>query len=428
MASLTPDTLVQEKNFKHNFVVNVFDGGFFGLGMGFGSLVTVVPLFISLMTDSAILIGLIPAIHVVGWQLPQLFTARLVARQTRYKPMVMLRTIQERVPFFGLAVIAWFLPKIGPQIALGLSFGMLVWQGLGGGFTATAWQSLVGKIIPGDRWGIFFGIQSAAASLFASVSAVLAGIILERVDTPLNYSICFLLTSAAMAISWIFLNQTREDNRDIIRPQDTTRDYWRGLSQILKSDINFRWFLSVRVLAQLGTVGFSFYTVYAVRQYGIGEGTAGVLTAILTIIQTAFNPIMGWLGDRWSHRGVMGVGILAAIASTTLAWLSPGVGWFYLVFALAGVANVAVWTIAMAMTLEYGSETERPAYIGLANTLIAPTAFLIPLVGGWLADTAGYQKTFLASALGGLCTFIVLLLFLKDQKKTSHGSITEQST
>jgi len=428
VAALTPESLVHEKNFRHNFVVNVFDGGFFGFGMGFGSLVTVVPLFISLMTDSAILIGLIPAIHVVGWQLPQLFTARHVARQSRYKPMVMRRTIQERIPFFGLAMIAWFIPKIGPQIALGLSFGMLVWQGLGGGFTATAWQSMVGKIIPGDRWGLFFGFQSAAASLFASGSAIAAGLILERVESPVNYAICFLLTTLGMAVSWIFLNQTREEDSTLIRKEDTTGGYWQSLGNILKKDTNFRWFILVRILAQLGTMGFSFYTVYAVRYYGIGEGTAGVLTAVLTIMQTAFNPIMGWLGDRWSHRGVMSIGLLAATASTILAWLSPGVGWFYLVFGLAGIANVAVWTIAMAMTLEYGTEAERPAYIGLANTLVAPTAFLIPLFGGWLADTAGFQATFVTSALGGIITFIVLLLFLKDKTKLHHGIITEQQS
>ena len=427
VAALTPETIERDKNFTHNFVVNVLDGGFFGFGMGFGSLGTVIPLFISMMTDSAILIGLIPAIHVVGWQLPQLFTAQYVARQKRQKPMVMFRTVQERLPFLGLAVIAWFLPKIGPQIALGLSFGMLVWQGLGGGFTATAWQSMVGKIIPGDRWGVFFGFQSAAASMFASVSAVMAGFILERVAAPLNYSICFLLTTAAMAISWVFLNQTRETESSLVTKDDTSAGYWQSLRQILKKDHNFRWFVVVRILAQLGTMGFSFYIVYAVRNYGIGEGTAGVLTAILMIIQTTFNPIMGWLGDRWSHRGVMGVGMLAAIASATLAWLSPGVGWFYLVFGLAGIANVAVWTIAMAMTLEFGTETERPAYIGLANTLVAPTAFLIPLFGGWLADLEGYQATFIASAMGGLITALVLMFFLKDHKKNPHGIVTEQS-
>ena len=426
--ALNAENTNQEKNFRHNFVVNVLDGGFFGLGMGFGSLSTVLPLFISLMTDSAILIGLIPAIHVVGWQLPQLFTARHVARQRRQKPMVMFRTVQERLPFFGLALIAWFLPKIGPQIALGLSFGMLVWQGLGGGFTATAWQSMVGKIIPGDRWGIFFGVQSAAASLFASVSAILAGIILERVASPVNYAICFMLTTGAMAISWILLNQTREEESPTGPTNDSSAGYWRSLITILKKDKNFRRFIMVRILAQIATMGFAFYTVYAVRYYGIGEGTAGVLTAVLTMIQTISNPLMGWLGDRWSHRGVMGVGILAAIASTALAWISPGVGWFYLVYGLAGVANVAVWTITMAMTLEFGSVAERPAYIGLANTLIAPTAFLIPLFGGWLADMAGYQTTFMTSVLGGLVTLGVIVFLLRDQRKINDGIITEQPT
>jgi MFS family permease len=229
-----------------------------------------------------------------------------------------------------------------------------------------------------------------------------------------------------MAVSWLFLNRTRENDNPPIRVDETSVGYWQRLRQIIYKDSNFRWFILVRILAQLGTMGFSFYTVFAVRYYGIGEGTAGVLTAVLTIMQTAFNPIMGWLGDRWSHRGVMAVGLLAAIASTTLAWLSPGVGWFYLVFGLAGIANVAVWTIAMAMTLEYGSEAERPAYIGLANTLVAPTAFLMPLFGGWLADTAGYPTTFMVSAMGGIITFAVLLLFLRDQTKATYGSNTER--
>ena len=165
MASLSPAELKHSKNFPFNFIVNMIDGGFFGLGLGFASFSTVLPLFVSNLTHLAILIGLIPAIHMVGWQLPQLFTARRVAQQKRYKPMVMFFTIQERLPFLGLAEFSWFIPNIGPKIALVLTFMFLVWQGLGGGFTATAWQSMIGKIIPADRWGIFFGFQSAASNL-----------------------------------------------------------------------------------------------------------------------------------------------------------------------------------------------------------------------------------------------------------------------
>ena len=60
---------------------------------------------------------------------------------------------------------------------------------------------MIGKIIPAKRRGIFFGTQSAAANLFASAGAVLAGILLERLDSPLDWTICFLLASVSMAVS-----------------------------------------------------------------------------------------------------------------------------------------------------------------------------------------------------------------------------------
>src|SRR5512140_607684 len=96
------------KHLRFNLTANLMDGGFFGLGWGFGSIGTIIPLFVSHLTTSALLIGLIPSIHAVGWQVPQLFMANTVARLRRYKPIVMLLTIQERVPFLGIGLVALF--------------------------------------------------------------------------------------------------------------------------------------------------------------------------------------------------------------------------------------------------------------------------------------------------------------------------------
>ena len=63
---------------KYNVKVNLWDGALFGVALGFASFGTVLPLFVASMTNSALLIGLVPAIHSVGWQLPQLFTASYV--------------------------------------------------------------------------------------------------------------------------------------------------------------------------------------------------------------------------------------------------------------------------------------------------------------------------------------------------------------
>ncbi|MGE5124488.1 MAG: MFS transporter [Acidobacteriaceae bacterium] len=417
METLSPAIVERNKHFPFNFLVNVFDGGFFGLALGFASFSTVLPLFVSNLTDSAILIGLIPAIHIVGWQLPQLFTANWVGRQKRYKPMVMFFTVQERLPFLGLAVVSWFIPNLGIRLALILTFSLLVWQGLGGGFTATAWQCMISKIIPNERWGLFFGVQSAAANLFAAGGAVVAGQVLEKYAPNPGFTICFLLASGAFVISYVAIAFTREGSTSPLSGLLDQGAFWKNLRSILTRDTNFRWFIIVRILAQLGTVGFAFYTVYVVRFYGVDEATAGILTGLLMIVQTILNPILGWLGDHWSHRGVMALGMAAAALSAGVAVWAPTVGWFYLAYSLAGIAYIGVWTIAIAMTLEFGQEKEKPAYIGLANTLIAPTAFLIPLFAGWLADHAGYQATFFATSLGAIAATLVLCLFFRDRPK-----------
>jgi MFS family permease len=408
------------KNYRFNFWVNILDGGFFGAALGFSSFITVLPLFVSTMTESAILIGLIPAIHSVGWQLPQLFTAKYVSQQKKFKPTVLWMTLHERLPFLGLALLAWTMKSMDIRLALVFTYTLLIWQGLGGGFTATAWQSLIGKIIPGERRGTFFGLQSAAANLLASGTAIMAGFLLESLAFPYNYAVCFFFASISMSISFAFLALAREQEKlteEITIDQTRT---WNKMLHILQQDVNMRWFLVVRLLSQVAVMAFAFYTVYAVRYLGMTEGTAGIMAAVSMFGQIIANPLMGWLGDRWSHAAVMKVGLLAATLSAICAWLAPSLGWFYLVFVLAGVANVAIWTIGLAMTLEFGTEAERPVYIGMANTLIAPATILAPLLGGWLADTAGFQATFIASAVSGAITALVMHLVLRDPRQSTR--------
>ncbi|MGZ6346408.1 MAG: hypothetical protein ACXWNC_02400, partial [Anaerolineales bacterium] len=216
------------KHLKFNITVNLLDGAFYGLGWGFGSVGTIVTLFVSRMTNSAILIGLIPAIHAVGWQLPQLFMANRVSRLRRYKPMVMWMTIQERLPFLGLALVALFMTALGNKAALVLTFTILIWQGLGAGFTANGWQSMIAKIIPSDWRGTFFGVQAAWANVLISVAAIAAGFILVKVRDPINFAICFTLTIFGMGLSMVFLGKTREpvDNEKVI--PDLQSSPWKG--------------------------------------------------------------------------------------------------------------------------------------------------------------------------------------------------------
>jgi MFS family permease len=417
------------KNLRFNFTVNVIDGGFFGGALGFASFMTIIPLFVSNLTDSAILIGLIPAIHAVGWQLPQLFTAPRVSRLSLYKPMALIMTLIERLPFIGLAIVAWFSPQLGVKWSLILTFILLIWFGFGGGFTATAWQSLIAKVIPARLHGTFFGVQSAAVNLLAGVSAVLAGIVLVTYDYPLDFTLCFILASISVAISFVFFAMTKEERHTTPRSSlDDGQNFWQNLRNILRKERNFRWYLVSRMLTQFATMGFAFYTIYAVRVFGISEGLIGILTGLLMFTEVAMNPIMGWIGDRRGYLITLQIVMVATIASSLLALGAQGVAWFIPIFILAGVAYVAAWTIPLSMTLEFGSESDRPSYIGLANTLIAPSTFLAPILAGLLIDKINYQWTFLASAIAGIATLLVLLMGVSDPRKKLDSQVVTSTS
>ena len=422
MLPLTRVEQFTRKHLRHNVIVNLADGGFFGLALGFASFSTILPLFVASMTESATLIGLVPAIHGAGWLLPQLFTASHTARLRRYKKTVLMNTIHERVPFLGFAIIAALLPRIGLQAGLIITFVLLTWQGLGGGFTANPWTSMISKIMPPESRGTFFGVQAAVANLFISGGAVAAGYLLNSLEPPLNFTACFLIATLFFTVSWFALALAREpaDYEKVV--EASPQPFWHGAGRILKRDKNFNWFLTARTLSQFATMGFAFYIVYALRRFQMDAVTAGYLTATLTISQTVANAGMGWLGDRVGHRLMLILGAASATLSSLLAWFAPSLAWFFPIFVLAGFTNVSIWTNGMTMTVDFSDEAERPFYIGLAQTLTAPATIIAPLIGGWIADTSGFVLTFALSTVLSVVMMAILFFLVKDPRKIPQPS------
>ena len=196
---------------RHNALVNILDGSFFGLSItGLASYVTIVPLFLSYLTESTALIGFVATLFHIGWQVPQLLTSNYVAGLRRFKPMVLAMTLMERAPYFGLALVAFSIPAIGTDLALLLTVLLLGWQSLGGGFTGTAWQSMISKIMPPHRLGTFFGIQSACINLFGAGGALLASYILAHLEFPQSFSLLFFIAAISLMVSFVFLALTYE--------------------------------------------------------------------------------------------------------------------------------------------------------------------------------------------------------------------------
>lgn len=401
---------------RFNFLVNLLDGGFFGLALGFASYVSIIPLFLENFTGSAMLIGLIPAAHTLGWQLPQIINANRLSTLRAYKPTLLITTALERLPFLALAIIAWYAGSLSAQIVLAATFVILLIQSFAGGFAANPWQSMISKVIPSRIQGTFFGMQGGLANGLSAVGVVAAGLILSTQSGFSGFALTFLLAFLAMIVSFAFLTLTRETHHTPLQSKPIA-GYPAYLRTLLRNDPNFVRFIIIRNLLQFANLGINFYAFFVLRNFSASPTTIGLMNGVFAASQIFANPVLGLISDRLGHRSALLIGAAAAPLGTLVALFANAPGWFFLSFALAGIGSVATWTVVITMTLKYGTIKNRPAYIGLSNTLTAPSTFLAPLLGGWLADQAGFNLTFGITIVFGI--FVVLaILRLPEPGKT----------
>jgi len=410
-----------ERHYRHNFVVNVLDFAFYSLGLSFASFMTILPLYVSRLTTSTVLIGLLPALANSGWTLPQLFTAHLVGKLPRKRPYILAVSTGERLPFLflALAILAW--PQTSTAVSLMVFFVLITIYSFSGGLTGVAWQDYVAKLIPLRRRGFFFGTANSLSGVLGTVGAYSSSLLLERYPFPHNFAVCFLAAFAAVSLSWLFLYLGREPAVPRTEPAISQREYWRRLPAILHKERNFVRYLLSRAVIILGGMAGGFITVYAVSRFQVPDRTAGWFTAALLAGQAISNPLLGRLADQKGHKLVMELATVLSALAMALSLVAKSVTWFFPVFALVGCASSG-WLSSMSITFEFCSPEERPTYIGLTNTLLWPAVTLAPVLGGWIAGGLGYQELFAVALVTSLAGGALLHWTVQDPRQ---GAVAE---
>ncbi len=382
-------------NYRWNFWVNVMDLSFYMLAMNLVSQATVMPLLVSKLTDSKIAIGLIPAIASLGFLLPQLFAANFTERLRYKKRFVLLVSGPgERGAFLyiGLAVLIFAIPN--PTLTLFLFFLFLALWAVSAGIGMPAWSDLIAKVIPVQRRGMWSGTANGLGALMGIVGAWGAGLILTGYPFSKNFAFAFFLAFAAQMISWVGLALNREPAGLVIKPHISEKEYFRRLPALLRSNPNYVHYLIARSFANAGAMAGGFLMVYGAERFGFGATQVGMLTAILAGSQAVMNPLWGLVADRTGHKLVLVVATLSMLLATASALIIPSPIAIYVAFIFYGSAMAAEQVSGPNIVLEFGTDADRPTYIGLTNTLLAPARTAAPLIGGALATVAGYQGMF----------------------------------
>jgi MFS family permease len=390
---------------------------FITLGLSLVSRETVMPVLASHLTDSKLVIGLIPAIFSLGFYLPQLLMANFSEGLRYKKPFVMwVGGLGERVPYLLIGVAVWALALSAPTLTMGILLAGLGISAFGAGIGTPAWYDMIAKVIPVHRRGIWSGIGHSLGALMGVGGALLVGYILASYLFPTNFAILFFLAAVAMAISWGGLALTREPPSLVNGEPTPIRNYLRRLPVILRRDRNYTRFLVSRSLVQLGTMAGAFFIIYGTERFQIDGIGVGRLTAILIGSTAVMNLFWGFIGDRLGHKAVLAGAAFCMAAAVAIAWAAASPSWLSITFVLLGAYLAADMVSGLNIILEFCASEERPTYIGLTNTLLAPMVTLAPMLGGWLADTVDYEGLFPVALAVALLGGLLLTFWVREPR------------
>jgi MFS family permease len=241
--------------------------------------------------------------------------------------------------------------------------------------------------------------------------------LLDNYPYPQNFALCFGVAFIWLMVSLALLALTREPARKPIKPRSSQREYWRKLPQVLRRDPNFVRFVISQAVGTLGLMGGGFLTVFAVGDLGVTVNQVGLLTAVSLGAQTMANAVLGLWGDRNGHKPVLELAALCSAGAMLFAWWARDPLWLYAAYGLAGIATAGNIISGLAIVLEFGPVEDRPTYIGLTNSLLAPFAGAGPLLGGWIVQVAGYRSTFATAAVFALLGWAVLRWAVRDPRR-----------
>jgi MFS family permease len=412
------DDFVQQ-HLRRNVLALGGDFALYTVALAFASQATILPAFATTLGAPNIVIGAIPAVSTLGWLLPALFVAGHTETLGQKLPFVLRYTIWERAPYLALALTAFLIA--GPAPTLGLALLLLVLLATTGvsGALLPAWMDVVGHAIPVTLRGRFFAVWSILASLGGLAASFATASILAAVAAPASFGVCFVAASLCMALSYVALTLVKEPPAPAPPAERVPlRVYLGRIPALLRRDGNMTWFLAARGCAVVGVMSSGFFTVYALRVLGAPAWRAGVFTTMLLIGQVAGNLVFGWLADRSGHRLVLAAGSAVMVAANVVALCSSSVDQLLVAFVLDGVYDAAIAVSGLNILLELAPTAgERPTYVGLGRTAVAPLAFAAPLAAGLLADAAGFASVFAVGAVFSLFALALLIAYVRDPRR-----------
>jgi predicted MFS family arabinose efflux permease len=452
---MTPEA---RRHFKRNFLLGVANGALVNFGLAFIEPFTVLPVFISRLGGSNMLIGLAAAIYSAGWFLPQAFVARAVQSRARVLGIYTRMSVVRVAAYAGATLVVL---HVDPARQGWVLAGVIVFFSLAtlsAGVAGLPFLEVTSKSIPVTSRGAFFGARRLVGGALGVLAGVVVAVVLEGgAESPLasgvvyetvervasaagltgrpfpgEYATLFVLGAVFSALGFGVFAFTREAAATSVRETVPLGAHIREGLALLRREPNFRLFFAVRGCWQLVAMAFPFYAAYAYTELGFSESSVGLFVSVWVGSGVLSNYVWGILADRRGNRVVLvTTAVVGLFAPLVILLIPPGAGasganlWVVTgTFLLNGFARSGRFISNMTYLLEEAPEDRRPVHVGFMNTLSFPF-MLSPILGGVVVRLFSFHALFAASAVFALASVLLSARLTEPRERSLKSAAIE---
>ena len=384
---LAPQAVVGEAEREAGLARLVYEAAFSSATTALTSGVILTALALHLHASN-LAVGLLASLPFLA-QLLQVPAVVLIDRWRRRKAMAVVTSVVRRTMLALMAATVLMPPATGVVVLIA---AQAVLCGLGA-FGSCAWNAWVRDLAPEERLGTLFARRTAYATGVSLIVGLAAAAAVDRPDAASRGS-AFLILYAVGCVTGLVSGAIVARMPEPAMPPPTAHE---RLWQLLKrpfADPNFRRLLRFVASWQFAVnLATPFFTVFIVRQLGLGMTWVMLLSVVSQIANLALLRTWGLLSDRYANKSVLAIAapayiaaIVAMVAAPTIApreWL---IAYLVVLHALMG-ASVAGVTLSIAnIALKLSPRGDASAYVAANALATAVSAGLAPVLGGLFAD------------------------------------------
>ena len=386
---------------RRNALAYIGESTLFGLGLVFASTTTILPEFVSRLTGSAVLVGLIISLTEGAWRIPQLLFANGLTNKPRKKIYLTRAGLIGRPAYLLMALALALGAARVPVLAVSLFFLLHTMMYLALSVDTIVWWDVLAKAIPSSRRGRVLGFSKALGGTISIGAGLLIAYLLgdSGPGFPTAYTICFAAAGGCFVLSlasWLFVVEPAEpvDER---RP--TWPEYGRQILGILRCSSAFRRLVMVRLLSGFNGLALGFFGLFGIKQLGFAPSTLGIFAMVQTVSGIMAGLWFARVSERSGNHRIVQIATLVSVTGPLVALVflvAPDLLWrplYSWTFVSIGVFQTAQFVGFANLNVDLAPPGQRSTYVGLFNTL-SSLVIIWPAIGGWLLQRTSYGMLF----------------------------------